>query len=230
MSSSKNSELAGNTPRLYEIHEPIRYIRGASGDFSIPVTIEPVSSLLKLTTKALIDSGCTGSAINQTYVKKHNLDTKKVLIPIPVYNADGTRNQGGDITEFMELSMTIGDHHERIDLAVTNLGKKDIYLRHDWRKCHNPSVNWEHGTLIFGRCHCMGEQLILPDSDSDDCWDEELEEGDTILAMRMDEELIIRSVHHANELAAAANADKPKKMLMSLDFRGNGNTQNSERA
>ncbi len=27
----------------------------------------------------------------------------------------------------------------------------------------------------------------------------------------MDEELIIRSVHHANELAAAANADKPKK-------------------
>ncbi len=50
---------------------------------------------------------------------KHNLDTKKALIPIPVYNADGTRNQGGDITEFVELSMTIGDHREHIDLAVT---------------------------------------------------------------------------------------------------------------
>ncbi len=84
--------LGGQTAieRLYEIREPIRYICGASGDFSIPMVIEPVSSLLKLMTKALIDSGCTGSAINQAYVEKHNLDTKKALIPIPVYNADGT--------------------------------------------------------------------------------------------------------------------------------------------
>ncbi len=29
----------------------------------------------------------------------------------------------------------------------------------------------------------MGEQLILPDADPDDRWDEELEEGDTILAV-----------------------------------------------
>ncbi len=57
----------------------------------------------------------------------------------------------------------------------------------------------------------MGEQLVLPDNDPNDRWDEELEEGDTILAVRMDEELIIRSMHHANELAATANADKPKK-------------------
>ncbi len=207
--------ISGQTAveRLYEIREPIQYIRGASGDFSIPVTIKPVSSLLKLGTKALIDSGCTGSAINQAYVEKHNLDTKKALIPIPVYNADGTRNQGGDITEFVELSMMIGGHRERIDLAIMNLGKKDIYLGHDWLKCHNPSVNWERGTIIFGRCNCMGEQFILPNADPDNCWDEELEEGDTILAVRMDEELIIHSVHHTNELAATANADKPKKMF-----------------
>ncbi len=151
--------------RLYELREPIRYIRGASGNFSIPVTLEPVSSWLKLTTKALINSGCTGSAINQAYIEKHNLDTKKALIPILVYNADGTRNQGRDITEFVELLMTIGEHPERIDLAVTNLGKKDIYLGHDWLKRHNPSVNWEYGTIIFGRCNCMGEQLVLPDND-----------------------------------------------------------------
>ncbi len=90
-------QIGGQTAieRLYEIREPIRYIRGVSGDFSIPITIEPISSRLKLTMKALIDSGCTGSTINQAYIKKHNLDTKKVLIPIPVYNANGTRNQRG---------------------------------------------------------------------------------------------------------------------------------------
>ncbi len=117
------------------------------------------------------------------YIKKHNLDTKKVLIPIPVYNADGTRNQGGDIMEFMELSMMIGECRERIDLAVMNLGKKDIYLGHNWLKHHNLSVNWEHGMIIFGQCDCMGDRLVLPDADPDNRWDEELEEGDSILAV-----------------------------------------------
>ncbi len=138
---------------------------------------------------------------------------KKALIPIPVYNANGTRNQGGDITEFVELSMTIGEHCERIDLAMTNLEKKDIYLRHDWLKRHNLSVNWERGTIIFSRCDCMGERLVLPDADPDNRWDEELKEGDTILAVRMEEEFIIRAIHHANDLAAAANMEKPKKIF-----------------
>ncbi len=106
---------------------------------------------------------------------------------------------------------TIKGHAERIDLAVMNLGKKDIYLGHDWLKRHNPSVNWKTQSILFGQCSCTGNAFSLPDSDPDDKWDEELEEGDTILAVRMDEELIIRSVHHANELAAAANAGKPKR-------------------
>ncbi len=136
---------------------------------------------------------------------------KKAVVPIPVYNADGTCNQGRDITEFIELSMTIGEHRERIDLAVTNLGKKDIYLGHDWLKHHNPSVNWEHGMIIFSHCNCMGERLVLPDADPNDCWDEELEEGDSIPVLRMEEELIIHAMHHANDLAATVHAEKPKK-------------------
>ncbi len=139
-----------------------------------------------------------------------------MLIPIPVYNADGTRNQGGDITEFVELSMMIGEHRERIDLAVTNLGKKDIYLGHDWLKRHNPSVNWERGTIIFGHCDCIGEQLVLPDADPDDRWDKELEEGDSILVVHMEEEMIIRAMHHANDLAVAAHAEKLKKMFKEM--------------
>ncbi len=118
--------------------------------------------------------------------------------------------------------MTIRGHVERIDLAVMNLGKKDIYLGHDWLKRHNPSVNWKTQSILFGRCACAGNVFSLPDSDPDDKWDEELEEGDTILAVRMDEELIIRSVHHANDLTAAANADKPKRTFEEMvpeDYR-----------
>ncbi len=105
------------------------------------------------------------------------------MIPIPVYNADGTCNTSGDITEYVELRMMIRGHVECINLAVTNLGKKDLYLGHDWLKCHNPLVNWNTGAIIFGRCQCTGNRLNLPDADPDDRWDEELEEGDTILAI-----------------------------------------------
>ncbi len=107
--------------------------------------------------------------------------------------------------------MTIKGHAECIDLTITNLGKKDIYLGHDWLKRHNPSVNWKMQSILFGRCACMGNDFSLPDSDPDDKWDEELEEGDTILAVNMQKNSSSEPCTHANDLAAAANAEKPKK-------------------
>ncbi len=100
----------------------------------INVQLNPCTGTQSLTTKALLDSGCTRSTINCTYVREHWLETRKAAAPIPIYNADGTRNKEGNITKFVELQMTIRGHSERIDLAVTELGKKDIYLGHDWLK------------------------------------------------------------------------------------------------
>ena len=59
---------------------------------------------------ALLDSGCTGSCIDREFVRKNNIQTKKVPLPIPVYNADGSLNEGGPITEFIEVRMVIQDH------------------------------------------------------------------------------------------------------------------------
>ncbi len=173
--------------------------------------LNPITGTQTLSTKGLLNSGCTSNTINQSFIEKHRLKTHKVTVPIPIYNADGMRNAGGDITDFVELRMTIGGHAECINLAITNLGKKDVYLGHNWLKQHNSSVNWKTQSIIFGHCQCAGNRLDLPDANADNQWDEELEEGDTILAVCMEEELIIRAMHHANELATAANADKPKK-------------------
>lgn len=128
-----------------------------------------------------------------------------------MYNANGTHNQGGDITEFVELLISIGGHRERINLAVTDLGSKNLYLSHDWLKCHNPVINWKTGSIIFGRCQCTKNPFPLPDANPEDRWDEELEKGETILAINMQEEILIRAVHHTNDLAAQAHMDKPKK-------------------
>ncbi|SJL08497.1 uncharacterized protein ARMOST_11861 [Armillaria ostoyae] len=211
--------------RLYELHEPPRYLRrraSNSRDFSLSVQLTTVTGQKNFATKALVDSGCTSSAINRAFVRKHQLDTVKTAVPIVVYNADGTRNQAGDITEYVEMRMTIGNHVERIDFAVTDLGPKDLYLGHDWLQRHNLVINWATGTVIFGRCQCVKNPFPLPDADPDDRWDEELEDGDVILAVNMEEEITIRAVHHANDLAAAANAEKPTKTFEEMvpsDYR-----------
>ncbi|SJL15735.1 uncharacterized protein ARMOST_19240 [Armillaria ostoyae] len=219
----KGGELARE--RLYELHEPPRYMRrrqNGSRDFTLDVQLTTVTNRQTFTTKGLVDSGCTSSAINRAFVRKHRLDTVRTAIPIIVYNADGTRNRDGDITEYVEMRMIIGNHEERIDFAVTDLGPKDLYLGHNWLKRHNPVINWETGTVIFGHCQCIKNPFPLPDADPDDRWDKELEDGDTILTVNMEEELVIRAVHHANDLAAAANAEKPQKTFEEMvppDYR-----------
>ncbi len=96
------------------------------------VKVEALEGHTQILTSVLVDSGCTSSAINQSFVNQHNILTNATAAPIPVYNADGSRNQGGSITEYAEIHLTIGDHSERIDLAVTELSDKQIFLGHDW--------------------------------------------------------------------------------------------------
>ncbi len=120
---------------LEELRQPKRYVSALSGkgkDLTIDVQIETLENITKIATTALVDSGCTSSAINRAFVKKHNIPTHATATPIPVYNADGTHNQGGSITQYAKIRLVIGDHAERIDLAVTELGDRQIFLGHDW--------------------------------------------------------------------------------------------------
>ena len=68
---------------------------------------------------------------------------------MPVYNADGTLNADGSIEGFTEVRMIVGDHAERIELAVTNLGSTDIFLGLDWLRFHNPSIDWTESLITF---------------------------------------------------------------------------------
>ncbi len=78
---------------LEELRQPKRYVSTLSGkgkDLTIDVQIETLENITKIATTVLVDSGCTSSAINRAFVKKHNIPTHATTTPIPVYNADGT--------------------------------------------------------------------------------------------------------------------------------------------
>ncbi len=200
---------------MEELRQPRRYICWLSGSdraLTTNIQIEIPESHACITSSALIDSGCTSSAINRAFVKKHNIPTCVTAAPITVYNADRSKNSSGQITAFAELRIMIGDHAKRINLAITDLKDCDIFLGHDWLVRHNPLINWQTGKMTFARCQCHHIPIPLPDADPYDKWDEELEEGDTILAISFEEAICVRAMWHvANDLAAKANMEKKTK-------------------
>ncbi|SJL04863.1 uncharacterized protein ARMOST_08234 [Armillaria ostoyae] len=197
---------------LDELRKPKRYFicaQNSPQSLQIPVQIKTLEGSMTFSAKALLDSGCTRSSIHRDFVEAHKIPIKKTGSSIPVYNADGSCNKVGEIMAYAKLQLKIRNHSERIDLAITDLGSKEIFLRHDWLVCHNPAINWAMGSLTFAHCHCTKNPFILPDTDPDDEW--ELEEGDTILAVDFEEAIEICAIHKANELAAKAAEGKEEK-------------------
>ena len=171
---------------------PKKFITGVKGnELMLPIQLQIPSSGKRLAAKALFDSGCTGSCINRDFVEKHEIPTQKTPLPLRVYNADGTLNGSGSITKFVEVRFSIRDHAEIMPLAVTDLGTTDVFIGYEWMKKHNPSVDWEKGTLTLDRCPLScgyTPHHHRPDDDEDEEDNMEtipLEEGDRIFFLNL---------------------------------------------
>ena len=77
------------------------------------------------------------------------MKTRKTALPIPVYNADGSTNANGSITEFVDIYMSIGKHVERIALVVTKLGTAPLFIGHEWLHFHNLTIDWNTALVTF---------------------------------------------------------------------------------
>ena len=104
---------------------------------------------LKLPIVALVDSGCSGSSIDESFVQENNIATYNLPIAIPVYNSNRTPNSNGLISKFVTIELVIGEHSERLVLAVTKLSTHSIFLEFDWLKEHNPIIDWKQQKIEF---------------------------------------------------------------------------------
>ena len=64
----------------------------------------------KLEVKALVDSGCTHTEINEQLVKDKKIPTKPINFSFEVFNTDGTKN--GEVTRVEPLEIEINGHTE----------------------------------------------------------------------------------------------------------------------
>ena len=103
-----------------------------------------------LKVKALVNSRCTHTGIDEQLVKDKRIQTKVIDFSFEVFNADGTKN--GEVTKMASLEHEINGHKETLEAAVTDLDGTDMFLGHDWLVKHNPEINWKNGTIKFMRC------------------------------------------------------------------------------
>ena len=116
------------------------------------MTITTLDTKEKIDIQALLDSGCMSLAISKQFVKNHQINTIKLPQAITATNADGTINAGGKITNMVRLKVKIQDHEEIMELMVANIGKKDIFIRHDWLQHHDPEIDWQERKIKFSQC------------------------------------------------------------------------------
>jgi len=104
----------------------------------------------QLKVKALVDSGCTHTGIDEQLVKDKRIQTKPINFSFEVFNADGTKNR--EVTKVASLEIEINGHKETLEVAVMDLDRTDMFLGHDWLVKHNPEVNWQNRVIKFTRC------------------------------------------------------------------------------
>ena len=131
------------------------YVRtvGLARSTVLLVQLEDPLSRSVFATKALLDCGATADSFADTeWVRLQRLTTCWLPRPIPVYNVDGTLNDGGSISEEVDLILRFDNHVERITFAVCSLGKTQLILGHTWLAYHNPEVDWCSGSVKMTCC------------------------------------------------------------------------------
>src|SRR5882762_5065707 len=68
------------------------YLRGNGNQLTVKTIVQELNSSREFEAKALLDSGCTGCAIDKEFIEKNHLKTVTLERPVTIHNADGTEN------------------------------------------------------------------------------------------------------------------------------------------
>ncbi|KAF8830686.1 hypothetical protein HHX47_DHR2000970 [Lentinula edodes] len=125
----QNLNHATATEAVNNLKSRNRFVREIQRhELKLRTSIENINNGIHIEMEVLLDSGATGSCINEDFVEQYQLPVKESAVKMPVYNADGTLNKNDSIEVYVQVQMVIDDHAEQIHITVTNLGKTNIFL------------------------------------------------------------------------------------------------------
>jgi len=176
---------------LQSLEEPPILKQMGNKQLDIRIHLTTIDTTKSFTKVALIDLGCTSSCISRNFIQENGINTQKLPFPITCYNADGTINKSESITDVVDMNMMIGDHIERIQFSVTNLGKRDMFLGYEWLQQHNPSIDWQSSNLYLDKCRHWCRRVSI-EKEPKDIGEKtnEVEERGRILFVNMEEKVL----------------------------------------
>lgn len=112
--------------------------------------------------EALLDSGATATYISHDFIDDNQIPTRKLPIPLYVFNADDTINKRS-ITHEAKFTITIQGHRSTEWFYVAELGTKQMVIGMTWLKTHDPIIDWRSGKISFTRCpgKCGGQDQTI---------------------------------------------------------------------
>ncbi|KAJ3551704.1 hypothetical protein NP233_g13028 [Leucocoprinus birnbaumii] len=124
----------------------------ATASTEVRVEIRRTDTREAVKVDALLDCGATNMFMDREFAAFNNFPVERLPRAIPVYNADGTRNCAGSITETCTVLMRYLNHTEKVRFFVTSTSKSPIIVGHNWLVKHNPEINWKTGEVTLTRC------------------------------------------------------------------------------
>ena len=97
--------------------------------------------------EVLIDSRATDNFVSPQLLKRLKISTLPVKLPIPIWNVDGTHNQGGAITHYTDLEVRTGEQKKSLCFLITNLGRDEVILGYPRFTAFEPKFHWQDTTL-----------------------------------------------------------------------------------
>ena len=207
---------------LKTLEEPSVLRKMGDKQLNIRVKLTTTDTHKTFCKQALVDSGSTSSCISWKFIKENNLDTIQLPFPITCYNADGTTNKSGSVTEVVRMNMIIGDHQELIQLSVTNLSNHDLFLGYDWLQKHNPSIDWKDSSISLQNCRQWCRKVYVPkepeEIEDEDIEEEAIEEGEKVLFINLEEEAWRREELNIRSRSESVEESKEKIPKEYQDF------------
>ena len=111
------------------------------------------TSIAGIKTRLLIDNGSEAELIDESFVRKHKLNTFKLDKKVKLTLGNGEVVQL--LSKAALIDVKIGDHEEQVLCYLAKLEAYAVILGDGWLQTHNPMINWKERTMKFNSSDCL---------------------------------------------------------------------------
>jgi hypothetical protein len=111
---------------------------------------------IKIDTHGLVDCAYTGlSFINEAFIHQYNFPHYQLKNPKILQVIDGYPISSRDITKYIEVQSTIGNHHKTLTAYLSSLGYYPLILGIYWLKRHDVNIYFTKNDIQFSLPECL---------------------------------------------------------------------------